>query len=171
MVTEFPEVFESKAPPQWATFAPERSPSFKLHTSLGLALSAIANKKPHQEVALYHLEVVYNTMVHTFPENTLTYSTTSSTSASSGYHLGSSVGEPAWKKVWEYVFPTNCSECLKPYLVKHYHLPYNHKGTVKDAPVICGNCYKDQRDQYIAEQQRLADLKKLAHLKELYPDN
>ena len=56
-MTDFPEVFEARQAPEWATFCPARKPAFKVHTSEALANSSIANHKPQWEIALYHLEV------------------------------------------------------------------------------------------------------------------
>jgi hypothetical protein len=54
---EFPDTYEAKQPPEWATYCPDRRQPFKVHSSKGLAHSAIGYHKPGSEIAMYHLEV------------------------------------------------------------------------------------------------------------------
>lgn len=49
---EFPRVLEQKTV-QWATLIPDRSPEFKVHSSKGLANSALAMRFPQYECARY----------------------------------------------------------------------------------------------------------------------
>lgn len=56
-----PVVTEYKIPgkyanPEWATYADIRKPKFKVHSTLGQAKNAIAQKMPHHPVQLLHFE-------------------------------------------------------------------------------------------------------------------
>lgn len=136
----FPERYEAKSPPQWATLIPDRAPEFKVHTSLGLAHSAIAYHKPHSEVALYHLE----------------------SDALGAY----------WQKTWEYVFPETCSNCgnapSPSRRGNRFYLPFRYEGIVKDAPVVCDNCYYETQNKAKREQQQRAEKAELARLQKKY---
>ena len=174
-MTEFPDLYEQNNPPEWATMCLTRSPIFKLHTRKNLAHSAIAAHKPHAEIALYHLE----TLVPTQNFNA-TASTTVTTYSDSGY-IWVPGGRVQWRKTWEYVFPEECDFCKGNFDTQHinwstkqpvkaYEIPYEYKGRVMDAPVVCLSCVAQQRSVSLAEEKRQRDIERLKALRELYPE-
>lgn len=171
-MTEFPDVYQSKASPEWATVCPDRSPEFKAHSKKGLAHSAIAYHKPHTEIALYRLEVVPDIYTAYTGYTTITGQSTVYTSSTSGNPRF----KTQWKKVWEYTYPENCDFCENPIRKRPYggtpelYLPYHWKGRVIDAPVVCGACYHAGRTEAVSEQKRREDIERLKVLRELYPD-
>lgn len=138
---KFPEFYEAKNPPEWATLCPDRRPSFKAHTSLGLAHSAIAFHKPGSEIALYHLELVE----------------------------GSDGPIIVWKRVWAYEFPETCAACGSSIRdTRQRKLPYRYSGIAKDAPVVCDNCYHDGYKKHKARRESLRELEMLERLERKY---
>lgn len=135
-MTKFPDTYRANDRPQWATLCFERSPEFKLHNSLGLAHSALANKKPGRDVALYHLEAVE--------------------------------GGFEWVKTWEYIVPVYCPVCHR--LMDSPRVPLTHHGTVKDAPVVCYDCYREDYEREKQRENEKRDLAKLAELQRMYPN-
>ena len=123
---------------QWATLCPDRSPEFKVHSKRGLAHSAIAVKKPYYEIAMYELK------------------------------------DGTWTKVYEYVLPEVCrcgrlfKETSASYGRNRYNLDPNFDGSIKDAPVICWECYKAIEQAKYDEQTKRRELKQLADLRAKY---
>lgn len=144
---EFPDVFEAKSPPQWATFCPDRRPDFKVHTNLGLARSAIADKKPNREVALYHLEV---------------------------NEQGQAYWMKTWEYVFPEICPECGGSFATSRYGRHlytYNTPYAWQGIIQDAPVICEKCFGKQRQAHNAAARRARELKELQTLRSKYPNN
>lgn len=85
--------------------------------------------------------------------------------------------EGLWTKVWEYEFPTICSECGGSYeYINHggyrrsdYKIPYGWEGSIKDAPVICLSCYKKAYVEYADRIQQERELAELARLQAKHP--
>ncbi len=140
---EFPEFYEAKKPPEWATFCPDRRPNFKVHTSKGLAHSAIGYHKPQSEIAMYHLEVIN----------------------------GEAVWQKVWEYTFPSSCPS-CGKDFKPergYSSK-YCLEYRFEGTIKDAPVVCYECHSAGYDRAARAYRVKKELETLEALKRLYPD-
>lgn len=122
----FPETIPSKSA-QWATMCRDRSPEFKVHSAKGLAHSAIANKKPYAEIALY--------------ENI----------------------NGVWTKVWEYVYPEIC-RCGNLFHGGPYRISPTHEGGVRDADVICIDCYSKESQIKREAQEFERNRRELARL-------
>lgn len=65
-----------------------------------------------------------------------------------------------WTKVWEYIYPDicRCGNEFKYAGRRSYNLDPNHEGSIKDADVICNECYNKQyqikRDAQELERNR-----------------
>ena len=110
---DFPETIPGNVE-NWATMCFDRSPEFKVHTKKGLALSAIANKKRHTEIALYELKDGAWTKVWEYIKPEL---------CECGLTFKEAVEHDRYRR-------------------NMYNLPYALTGTVKDAPVICRKCWE-----------------------------
>jgi|SRR6478735_8958103 len=136
------EKFPSKIPSdesQWATLCYGRSPEFKVHSKRGLAHSAIANKKPSHEIAMYELKEgewhkVWEYEFPTICECGKTYEHTSTTG----------------------------------FTRKSYHVAWGYDGKVMDAPVVCRECYNKSYKAYTDRQTRERELAQLADLNAKY---
>lgn len=126
-------------PPEWATYCAIRKPEFKVHSSLGLAHSAIANKKPHYEVTLLHFEDGHWRVEweYTHPE---------ACERCAGPFTRSPYGGQPYER----------------------YLPFMSEDRVKDAPVICKSCRDADRDEYYREAREAQEKAELARLQEKY---
>lgn len=143
MKTEFPDVYERANPPEWATFVPDRTPAFKLHTSKQLAHSAIADKKPKREVALYHIEsdeagkpVWRKVWEYVYPDNCERCG-------------GSFEWERFGRKRIEYCLPRGADRVI-------------------DKPVICRECQSKESDEAKERARKAWEIKELERLQDKY---
>jgi hypothetical protein len=125
----------------WATYVSRRSPSFKVHSSKGLAHSAVGYHFPGEDVIMYHLENGEWTVYNEFLVPTI---------------CGRCQG-PFTKNQWGYI------ELRRPYR-KAGMARFNE-------PVICETCYQAERTEVIRKDDEKLELKKLAELKAKYKDH
>jgi hypothetical protein len=143
---EFPDTYEAKSPPEWATYCPGRKPEFKVHTKLATAHLAIGVHKPHTEIALYHIEiwdgnpVWIKTWEYTYPTNCA--------------ECNGPMPTPVRSK-WNN-------------MMTGFNVAWDWKGTVKDAPVVCNRCRQRSYERDRQERIRKAELAQLAALKKRY---
>ena len=124
----------------WATHVQTRSPNFKVHSSQGLAHSAVGYHFPENTVTMYHLENGEWAVYRVF-ERPTECDRCHGTLKVTGYGR----------------------------TYTQFRRPYKQRGQARfDEPVICESCYNVERDAFIQKQQKQRELKQLAELKAKY---